>query len=315
MRLASAAWIVALGLLGLAPSFADPVSATEGKPQEKVELRTRFQKGEKFPLKLSYAMSFKLDKVPEAFQGVVTEEPLNLKVEALLDVEVKSVADDGAATLEGAWKQLKAKGHALTQDVDFLYDAAKKDDEKPKVDEGGGQGLLNLEDQLRKIVKNPVAMSVDRLGKMKVEGGAGKGELNGMLSLNGLMGSLPADKVGPGDKWTTEDKLAMPGPLAGAVQFKVKSENSYASDEKGCAVIQSKFSVSSEKGAPGENLLDIELKTSGEGEGKTHFRVKDGRPAKSESKLKVRLEAAFNAGGQDIDLKASVKIDQGVEIP
>jgi hypothetical protein len=112
----------------------------------------------------------------------------------------------------------------------------------------------------------------------------------------------------------------MPGPLAGAVQIKVKSQNSYASDEKvgerPCAVIQSKFNVASDKAAKNEeNPLDIDVKTSGEGEGKTFFRVKDGRPAKSESKLKVRLEASFNAGGQDIDLKASVTIGQGLEIP
>src|SRR5438105_2067355 len=93
------------------------VAAQEGKS----ELRYGFKKGEKFPLKLTYAMGVKLDKVPEAFQGVLSDEPVNLKLEGTLDMEVKDVAENGKATLEGTWKLMKAKGAVMVNDVDFSY--------------------------------------------------------------------------------------------------------------------------------------------------------------------------------------------------
>src|SRR5438128_1939321 len=97
-------------LFCVAASAAPPLDPARGRQDEKSELRYGFKKGEKFPLKLTYAMGVKLDKVPEAFQGVLSDEPVNLKLEGTLDMEVKEVTESGKAVLEGTWKTMKAKG-------------------------------------------------------------------------------------------------------------------------------------------------------------------------------------------------------------
>jgi hypothetical protein len=308
----------------LACLFAVAASAQDGK----VELRYKFQKGEKFPMKVGYSMGVKLDKVPEAFQGVLSDEPMNLKFEGTLEVEVKSVGEDGKAVLEGTWKTMKAKGVVMVNDIDFTYDADKKTDAKPKKkeegDDPGLQGFLDLEDQFRKTAHQPLKLTVNSLGQVTAEGGAAKGmgEMNAMLfSLNGLMGPLPKTAVGQGDSWKDETKLEMPG-LAGAVDLRVKSDNTWASTEtvegQPCAVIKSKLSVGGEGKAEegGDNAFKIKMKTQGEGEGKTCFCAKGGYPAKVTSSLKVKLSATVPnpGGGEDMDIKATLKIEQAIEI-
>src|SRR5258708_32757992 len=98
----------------------------------KLELRYAFKKGEKFTYKLVHNLSVRLDKVPEILQGVVPEDPIDVKFEALLDTEVTDVAENGTALLVGTWRTAKAKGHIMVNDIDFDYDAAKAATEKPK---------------------------------------------------------------------------------------------------------------------------------------------------------------------------------------
>jgi hypothetical protein len=313
MRRAVAAWVAAVGLL-----------ATAGAQEttDKQQLQYSWKKGDKFALVSKYAMSVKLDKVPEALQGVLSDEPAALKLEANLDVEVKEVAENGTATLEGQWKTLTAKGHVMVNDVDFSYDAAKKTDKPEKKPEAGGAdglpGLPNLEDTFRHAVQQPVKIQVDRRGRMKVEtGGKSREGMDWLFySMNGLMGSLPAEKVGRGDKWKDEFKPSLPG--AGAI-LDVKSavESTIVGEENACLVIQSKFTVGGggEK-KDGDPSLAFKMKASGEGEGKTLFDPKAGRLSKCQHALKSRVEAEIpNPGGGDaIDLKATVKIDQSNEI-
>ncbi|HXX95423.1 MAG TPA: hypothetical protein VEN81_17510, partial [Planctomycetota bacterium] len=246
----------------------------------KTELRYKFQKGDKFPLKIGYSMGVKLDKVPEAFQGVLSDEPMNLKFEGTVAVEVKEV-EEGKAVLEGTWKTMRAKGAVMVNDVDFTYDADKKTEAKPKKaeDDPGLQGFLDLEDQFRKMSQQTLRLTVDSRGQVTADGAGAKGvgEMSSMFfSINGLMGPLPKKAVGQGDTWQEEMKMEMPG-LAGAVDLRVKSDNTWASTDteegRTCAVIKSKLAVGGEGKAEqdGDNAFKIKMKTQGEGEGKMSF--------------------------------------------
>lgn len=307
-------WAAAVGMLLLAAA-----------PQEgKRELRYAFTKGESFPYQLKYAMAIKLDKVPEIFQGVMAEDLVDLKMEGLLDIQVKDVAADGSATLEGTWKALKAKGHVMVTDVDFAYDADKKAEAKPKAADPADpalQGILNLEDQLRQTVSQPLNLTADTLGRLTVKGVAGAQELEGLFrSLNGLMGALPKDKIGKGDAWKDETKVSIPAANS-TVDVKVATDNRYEADEdvkgRSCAVLRSTFKVGQvEQKKDPNNPLNVQIKTEGEGEGRTWFCSKEGRALKTQSLLKVKVGAVIPnpGGGDDIDLKATVKMDQSGEV-
>ena len=308
-------WAAAVGLLLVAAA-----------PQDgKKELRYAFTKGESFPYQLKYAMGIKLDKVPEIFQGVMAEDLVDLKMEALLEVQVQDVAADGSATLVGTWKALKAKGHVMVTDVDFAFDADKKGEAKPKPPgdpaDPALQGILNLEDQLRQTVAQPLTLTADTLGRLTVKGAGGAQELEGLFrSLNGLMGALPKDKIGKGDAWKDETKVSIPAANS-TVDVKVVTDNVYEADEdvkgRSCAVLRSKFKVGqAEQKKDPNNPLNVEIKTEGEGEGRTWFCAKEGRAAKTQSLLKVKVSAVIPnpGGGDDIELKATVKMDQSGEV-
>jgi hypothetical protein len=302
------------------------VLALAAAPQEKQTLRYKFTKGESFPYRFKYAMGIKLDKVPEIFQGVMGEDPIDLKMEALLDVRVKDVAADGSATLEGTWKTLTAKGHVMVNDVDFAYDADKKATEKPKKadepQEPALEGVLNLEDQLRRTVAQTMQLTADPFGRLSVKADGGRAqELEGLFrSLNGLMGALPKDGIAKGDAWKDETKVSIPA-AGSTVDVKIATDNLYEADEdvkgRSCARLLSKFKVGQvEKKDDPNNVFNLQIKTDGEGEGRTWFSAKDGRAVKTQSALKVRVNAVIPnpGGGDDIELKATVKMDQSGEL-
>ena len=306
-------------LAALALVFGLSAFAQDGK----TELRYGLKKGEKLSLALSHALSVKLDKVPEILQGVVSEDPIAVKFEGVLDLEVTEVAEDGAARLNGTWRTAKAKGHIMVNDIDFDYDAAKKDNDKPKKKEEPEdptlQGFGDLQDQLGKMVRTPLKLSADKFGKVTVVEGSGKlGEIESAFrSLNGLMGPLPKNAVAKGDSWKDELKLGMPG-VGGTVDIKIRAENSVDAiekiDGKDVYVIKSKFAVGKLPGEKDEapaGDLQVKIKTEGEGEGKTLFSVTEGRASKSQSALRVKVSATIPnpGGGDDMDLKAKLTID------
>ena len=308
-------WLAAAAMLAVAAA-----------PQEKQALRYRYVKGDAFPYQLKYAMGIKLDKVPEIFQGVMGEDPVDLKMEATLDVKVTDVAADGSATLEGAWKTFTAKGHVMVNDVDFAYDAAKKTTEKAKApgepQDPQLEGVLNLEDQLRRTVAQPLLLTADAFGRLSIKAESGRAqELEGLFrSLNGLMGALPKDAVAKGDAWKDETKVSIPA-AGSTVDVKIATDNLYEADEevKGrpCARLLSKFKVGQvEKKDDPNSPFNLQIKTDGEGEGRTWFSAKEGRALKTQSLLKVRVNAVIPnpGGGDDIELKATVKMDQSAEV-
>ncbi len=284
--------------------------------EEKVDLGYRFEKGQQVQLRLKYALNVKLDSIPEAFQGVVSENPVDLKLEGVVRAEVKEFVD-GRATLEGRWRTLKARGNMVLEEVDLDYDADKKPEKKP---EPGAEGFGNLQDNLKRLAVEPMTLTVERSGKLAVKTGAGK-DVNAVaapaLAFNGLMGPLPGEKVARGGTWKGEQKLALPGP-AGTLALAIRSENTYEADEKvegrDCARIRSKLSVSDSPEA--QQLPGFKMKTAGEGEGRTWFDLKAGGAAKSAGSLKVRVTAsvADPGGGETIEIKATLKIDQSHEL-
>jgi len=302
------------------------VLALAAAPQDgKRELRYAFAKGESFPYALKYSMGIRLDKVPEVFQGVMGEDPLDLKIDATLDVKVVDVAADGSATLEGTWKKLTAKGHVMVNDVDFSFDADKKDDKPKKAAEPADpalDGIMNLEDQLRRATSQPLLLTADSLGRLSVKADAAKAqELEGIFrSLNGMMGALPKEKIAKGDAWKDTTKVSIPA-AGSTVDVPITTENVYLSDEevkgRSCAVLSSKFKVGQvERKEDPNNVFNVKFQTEGEGEGKTWFNAKDGRAAKTQSLLKVRVNAVIPnpGGGDDIELKAVVKMEQAGEL-
>lgn len=295
----------------------------------KLELRYSFTKGEKFTFRLKHGLSVRIDKVPEVLQGVLPEDPIDVKFEGLLDAEVTGVAENGSASVSAVWRTAKAKGHMMVNDIDFDYDAAKdaakKGDDKPKKEEDPAlQGFGDLQDQLGKMVRAPLKFTVDTLGKITFADGGGKmGEMESVFrSLNGLMGPLPKDKVGKGDSWKDELKLGMPG-VGGNVDIKIRSQNTIDAAEKvgddDCLVVKSKFSVGKLPGekddgpAPG---IEAKIKTEGEGEGKTYFSTTRNRAIKSQSALKVKVSATIPnpGGGEEMDLKAQLKVESSHEL-
>jgi len=304
--------MAAVGVLALAAAL--------GAQDGKTELRYRFEKGERFPLGLAYSVALKLDKIPDAFQGVVGEEPINVRLEGLLRVEVTEAGEAGA-TLEGTWSKLRAKGVLMIQDIDFSYEEGKPGAAPaaaPAQDPGFG-GAFNLAERLEKMTGEKLVLKVDRLGKITSVTGAGRGagELDALfISLNGLMGPLPAEKTARGGAWKGESKLGLPG-LGGALGILVRSESTWEGEEtvdgRTCAFIRSKLAVSDPEGAKKDEAspFKLSMKSTGGGEGKLLFSPADGRLARSESSIQVRIKANANPGGGDeIDLEATLKVEQ-----
>jgi len=300
-----------------------------GAQEAKSELRYSFTKGEKFTFGLKHGLSVRLDRVPEMLQGVLPEDPIDIKFEGLLDAEVTEVAGNGSATIQAVWRTAKAKGHVMVNDIDFDYDVAKKGEEKTKKkaeEDPALQAFGDLQDQLGTMVRAPLKLSVDTRGKVTVLDGGGRlGEIESAFrSLNGLMGPLPKEKVGTGDSWNDEQKLGMPG-VGGNVDIKIRSKNTIDSVEKvdgdDCLVVKSKFMVGKQAGEKDEPVappgIEAKIKTDGEGEGKTYFSLSKSRSIKSQSAMKVKVSATIpdpGGGGADMEIKAVLKIESSHQL-
>ena len=293
--------------------------------QEKTELKYAFQKGEKFPLKFKYGLSVKLDKVPEQFLEILGKNPVELQFEGVVDMEVRDIAESGAAELVGTWKTARAKGHVPLNDIDLTYDAAKAEPEKKEQPgDPGLQGFMNIQDALARVVREPLKLSVDRQGKVTLGDGAGKlGDLEGPFrSLNGLMGPLPLQAVGKGDGWKETLKLAMPG-LGGQLDIPIQADSVYASKQtlqgRECVMIHTKFLVGPKAG--GKEVIEVpdvgaKVTLEGTGEGKTAFALKEGRAAMSQSLLKGKISITLPnpAGGEDLEIAGDLTVELNHEM-
>lgn len=305
------------GLLAL--GFGWTGSAQEST--DKQLLRNRFTKGEKLTMKLVQKMNLKLEQIPEQFKEMLGNEPLKLEISGVLDVQVKSVGEDGTAVLEGKFKTLDAKGNVFVNDVDYHYDASKPPEKQPDPqDDPATPYGIDPVGMLRQLATQVVTVKVGELGKIEVEGNFGQtgGIVTQLFSLNGLMGALPKEKVGAGDKWTATDGMTIPG-----AQFKIgiKSENTVdkflkVKDEE-VAVVKTKATVttSSDESDQG-SMFNLKATMTGGGEGTAFFSVTRGRAKSSENELKVKISATMDdpQGGNPIEFKAVLDRSQKMEI-
>lgn len=294
-------------------------------PDDKAVFRYRFEKGQKLALEVRYSVQVKLEKVPEAFQGLLSETPADLKIEGLLEAEVGEVAAEGGAALEGRWKRLSAKGGWMLGEVDFQHDAGQGGvaPKKPVAGEALPP-LFDLEEGLRAMARETVRFFVEPSGRVRMRGTGPPivGEMSEQfLSLNGLMGPFPKDPLGGGDSWKGEAKIIVPG-VGGTVSVTVRSENRYESDEpvggRSCAVLRSKYLIGGEGRGQKEDPdqpLPFRLKTSGEGEARTWFGVEEGMSARHQGSLRADLVVGFPdpGGGGDIELRMVLRIGQAYE--
>ncbi|HYE99887.1 MAG TPA: hypothetical protein VEJ18_13295 [Planctomycetota bacterium] len=301
----------------MAAAMAAAVLSLAAAPQEKRELRYAFKAGETFPMNVTYRLAVKLDKIPEVLQGGLGEDLLDVKFTAALDMTVKEVGPDGHALLEGRWKSATAKGHMMVRDIDFKHPSAAGEKKPAAEADPDLQGMMDMEENLRQLVAKPLVLSVDPQGRAtpKEVAGTGLADLDGPFrSLGGLAGVMPKEKVGQGDTWKDETKLLI--PAAGQpVEIKLKVGNTYAEHAEGRAVIRTTFAVDNAdavKKADPNNPLPFQLNMSGSGEGTSVFAPADGRLVSSKSALKVKVAATIQnpGGGEDLELKATVSINQ-----
>ena len=174
---------------------------------------------------------------------------------------------------------------------------------------------------LQQLATQVVTLKVSPLGKVDVEGnfGQGGGIVSQLFNMNGLVGTLPKEKVGAGDKWNATDAMTIPG-----AQFKIslKSENTVEKFEKEkdeqIAVIKTKASVgsSSDESSDQGSMFNLKATMTGGGEGTTRFRVTAGRAKSAESDLKVKITAKMDdpQGGDPLEFKAALERTQKIEM-
>ncbi len=293
--------------------------------QDKVELRSRFKKGEKVSPKLEQKIVLSLEQIPDQFKEMFGNKPLDLKVWGTLDLEVKDVAADGTAKLEGRFKTLQGKGNFLQNEVDYTYDSSKpppdrKDEEED--DESQGPAGMDPVVLLKRLSTQVITLKISELGKVELEGDFGRGgAIAGQLfQLNGLVGVLPKEKVGAGEKWTSADTLSIPGaPFKIALKSENVVEKILAEKSGEVAVIRTKTSVATSESDSSDdenNMFNIKATMTGGGEGTTHFSVSSGRPTKAQSDLKIKIKATLDdpQGGDPLEFKATLERTQKIEM-
>ncbi len=288
---------------------------------DKVELRFKFEKGEKLTLKLKQKMKATLSEAPDFLKDFLGEEPMDITIEGVADLEVKEVDDAGTATLEGSFAKLEAKGSMMANDIDFSYDKAKDGGkaEEPQEEEPGMPGMPSIEDGLKQLATAPLKIKFDKFGKMTFDGEKGTASQMGgqLFNLSALVGVLPKEKVGAGDSWKNEEQLAFPGlPL----KMKVKATNKFDKVEKKdgveCAVIKSDFTVGSDEEESSEGPIQLKGKFTGKGNGTMVFDHAGGKPVSNSIKLETKFDFTMPnpQGGDDMTIKGDFNMEQSSEL-
>lgn len=280
---------------------------------DKQELRNRFEKGQKLKMDLKNTMALKLEQIPAEFQEMLGNDLFTIEFAGVAELEVKEVAEDGTATLEGKFKKIDAKGNVMVNELDFHW---KEGDAVPEPEEGGGAFGMNPNEMLAQLATQTLSLKVTNLGKIEWLGDAaqGGGMLNQIFSVNGLMGSLPKEKVGPGDTWKSKDELAIPG--LSSFKVNLHSENKVEKFEGDDAVIKTKITVGTAQDETAEpdqgSMFNLKAKMTGSGEGSTKFDVKGGRTRHAQNSVNVKITATMDnpQGGDALEFKATLKIEQ-----
>lgn len=287
---------------------------------DKQELRCKFKQGEKFTIRLLQKMGLKLEQIPEQYREMFGDEPFDLDLSGTLTLEVKTVAENGSATLDAKFQKLKAKGHALANEIDYDYDADKPRDKKP--DEGndpGTPGGIDPAQLLEKLATQTLVLKADPRGKFEIQSDTGMTNemMNEFFNLNGLMGELPKEKVGAGDSWKSKQTLMLPGIEQFKIRIRAENTVEKFATVKGeqVATVKTKLTIGTladEKDEPEGSLYNLKTKMTGEGSGTTQFSVDAGRArnAKNQATVKVTVTMDNPEGGDAIEFKGTLKIEQ-----
>jgi len=293
-----------------------------GNPQEstdKFELRCKFKRGERITAQMRQKMNVRFDQIPEEYQPIFGDEPLEVTLSGILYLEVKEVAESGSAKLEARVHRIKGKGLALANEFDYDYDAdqPRSDPEPAEGEVPGGIDPVNL---LHQVATQVIPIQIDPRGKFELQGDSGLPAelLNQFFNLNGLMGELPKEKVGVGDSWKSGQTLTIPG--FDQLKIPVTAVNTVEKVAEGdVAEIGTKLSVGTVSDAieqPEARMYNLKAKLTGEGAGTTHFSLGTGRvrDSKNRATVKILITADDPQGGDPIEFKATLTIEQEHQI-
>ena len=160
--------------------------------QDKKEFRYTFEKGQTFNLSIQNTTKLKFEKIPDTFQGLFGDDPINLEFKGVVAMEVTGIKK-GRAQLRGKWTSMKVKGVLMLNELDFTHEAGKKKEKKPEVDPGleGFGDFGDPEEQFRTLANQPLLLQVDPYGQISTGKGGGD-EFSGLfLSFLELTGSMP----------------------------------------------------------------------------------------------------------------------------
>ena len=283
-------------------------------------LRYQFEEGEKFQWSSTYKMVVEIEEMPEEFEGLFPDPAIEIDIKMELNTKVTEVKED-EVTLEARFRKLSAEGVILFQEIEFQYDADENEGEEEEDEEGFGGGFgMDIEDRLRKLVRNPFKLTIDKLGRIRLQGRgmrrAGRGLAAQFMSLNGFMGLLPKKRVEQGDTWKSSQPFGVPNL---PIRFKIHAKNKYAEkDRDGNAVIQSTYSVKkkAEEDDEGGMPFQLDATMTGKGEGTTTFDLENGRLASSKHKIVVDIEANLEdpTTGDDMVIKAKLTLNQKTKL-
>ena len=309
----------------------------------KTEFRNAFKKGDAYNLFFNVRLRVTIEEIPEEFQEIFPDEPVDVRSKGEASLLVTNVADDGTATFEGKMQILSAGGVFFLADVAFDYDRGR-DGEKIKggdSPEGAGAFGFSTAQTLKALALDKVKFTVDRMNKVAVTAkGAARGYSDRIFDLAGLTGGLSKEKVGPGDSWKGTGTMQIPNL---PILIRVAAVNTYekAGDLGGapCAVLKSTFDLSSEAAKevpaarkekrdqekppdeeePGRRrtpLDELKGKIEGQGDGTLLFGVDPARPLKHEARLKLKatLRVPHPAGGDEIVVRVKIVFSQGFEL-
>ena len=289
---------------------------------DKEDLRYRFEKGQKLEIIMAQKMSLKLKEIPEEFQEMIGDEPFLLDFVGTIGVTVSAVDEEGTAILTGKFTKASATGTVFIEDIEFEYDASNPDSLEEEDDGGGNPFGLDPGSMFRQLVIETLTFEVDTLGRLTQKEVTEENQLPFKLSsLNGLMGPLPEQKVGAGDKWKSKEQIGLPG--IGQMQINLHVENTvekFAEIEgQKCVVIQSKYRVATaadEDADEEEGMFNLEAKMTGGGNGKTTFSLSQGKARSSSCKIDVKISASMAnpQGDDDLEFNALLRMSQKFEI-
>jgi len=270
-------------------------------PQEKVELRWKWVKGQELIYK-------SVQKTQLEFGG----QPMDQHMGYTYSLTTTDVAESGEATITVKYLAVATKGTGPTGEYD--YDS-EKDKEPPT--EGPAAMQAKMVGQSFTMKMTPTGKVTDVQGYDKVleamtkgageEAAAARAQLKQMFSndtFKGMMQQmappLPDEKVGKGDQWTNEFVVKM--PMIGGMNFTLKSKLADVKDAN--AHIEQDIKVEL-KGGDKDNPLAglVEIK-DGKGKATSVYSTEKGCFVSQKSAMDMTIAVQ----GQSMPMKTTVEL-------